>query len=107
MHKCQYGEINVVEVHVLIGNRMFKKIKHLDECKPLENKSIMNTKRTLHKEWVFHEGFLQQMWPNPQETADLVTLTEEILNRKLHFLCIEMNRAQNIQIRVCKYKAVV
>ena len=27
------------------------------------------------------------MWPNPQETADLVTLTEEILNGKLHFLC--------------------
>ena len=27
------------------------------------------------------------MWPNPQETADLVTLTEEILNGKLPFLC--------------------
>ena len=27
------------------------------------------------------------MWPNPQETADLVTFTEEILNEKLHFLC--------------------
>ena len=27
------------------------------------------------------------MWPNPQETGDLVTFTEEILNRKLHFLC--------------------
>ena len=27
------------------------------------------------------------MWPNPQETADLVTLTEEILNGKGHFLC--------------------
>ena len=26
------------------------------------------------------------MWPNPQETADLVTFTEEILNGK-HFLC--------------------
>ena len=24
---------------------------------------------------------------NPQETADLVTITEEILNGKLHFLC--------------------
>ena len=30
-----------IEVHVLIGNRMFKKIKHLNECKPLENKSII------------------------------------------------------------------
>ena len=27
------------------------------------------------------------MWPNPQETADLITFTEEILNGKLHFLC--------------------
>ena len=27
------------------------------------------------------------MCPNPQETADLVTFTEEILNAKLHFLC--------------------
>ena len=29
------------------------------------------------------------MWPNPQETADLVTFAEEILNGKLHFLCSE------------------
>ena len=29
------------------------------------------------------------MWPNPQETADLVTFTEEILNGKLSFLCSE------------------
>ena len=27
------------------------------------------------------------MWQNPQETADLVTFTKEILNWKLHFLC--------------------
>ena len=27
------------------------------------------------------------MWPNAQETADLVTFTEEILNGKLHFSC--------------------
>ena len=27
------------------------------------------------------------MLPNPQETADLVTFTEEIFNGKLHFLC--------------------
>ena len=29
------------------------------------------------------------MWPNPQETADLITFIENILNGKLHFLCIE------------------
>ena len=27
------------------------------------------------------------MWPNPQEAADLVTFTEEILNEKLHVFC--------------------
>ena len=27
------------------------------------------------------------MWPNLQFPADLVTFTEQILNRKLHFLC--------------------
>ena len=27
------------------------------------------------------------MRPNPLETADLATFTEEILNGKLHFLC--------------------
>ena len=27
------------------------------------------------------------MWPNPQDTADLVTFTEEILIEKLDFLC--------------------
>ena len=28
-----------------------------------------------------------QIWPNPQENADLVTFTREFLNGKLHFLC--------------------
>ena len=37
------------------------------------------------------------MWPNPQETADLVTCTEEILNGKLHFLC-----SVNINNLACK-----
>ena len=30
-----------------------------------------------------------QIGSYPQETADLVTFTEEIFNRKLHFLCSE------------------
>ena len=29
------------------------------------------------------------MLPNPQETADFITFTEEILNSKLHYLCSE------------------
>ena len=32
------------------------------------------------------------MWPNTQETADLVTFTEEILNGKLQFLCSKYNK---------------
>ena len=32
------------------------------------------------------------MWPNPQEAADLVTFTEEILNGKLHFLFFEVRK---------------
>ena len=30
------------------------------------------------------------MWPNPQETANLVTFTKEILNEKLHILCSDL-----------------
>ena len=30
------------------------------------------------------------MWPNPQETADLITFTAEFLNVNLHFLCSVM-----------------
>ena len=33
------------------------------------------------------------MWPNLQETADLVTFTEETLNGKLHFLCSDWYKA--------------
>ena len=32
------------------------------------------------------------MWPNPQETADLAPVTEEILIEKLHFLCSELTK---------------
>ena len=41
------------------------------------------------KNEAFLEGFLQYMWPNPQETADFVSFTEENLNGKLHSLCKE------------------
>ena len=40
------------------------------------------------------------MLPNPHETADLVTFTQETLNEKLYFLCIAINpkryRSENI-----------
>ena len=29
------------------------------------------------------------MWPYPQFPEDLITFTEEILNGRLHFLCID------------------
>ena len=32
------------------------------------------------------------MWPNLQETADLVAFTEEMLNEKFNFLCSESKR---------------
>ena len=38
------------------------------------------------------------MWPNPQETADLVTFTKEILNGKV-FLCSDhCNCKQNLHV---------
>ena len=70
---------------------------------------MMNKKRRIHctKNKVFHYGFIQWMWPSPQETADLVTFTEEILNRKLHFLnsdnrtitCLQIVLTSDIQNR--------
>ena len=30
------------------------------------------------------------MWPNPQVTRDLIKLTKEILNGKLHFMCSDI-----------------
>ena len=47
----------------------------------------VNRDNALHKNQVFHYGFLQQMSPNPQETTDLVKFAEQILYEKLHFLC--------------------
>ena len=44
------------------------------------------------------------MWPNPQETANLVTFTEEILNEKLAFfvqyLLVSHSRKQFIIITI-------
>ena len=44
------------------------------------------------------------MWPNPQETADLVTFAGEILNGKLQFLCNvnDNNRNNERSIGCCK-----
>ena len=39
------------------------------------------------------------MGPNPQETTDLVTFTEEILNGKFHFLCSVCRTANKSKLR--------
>ena len=41
------------------------------------------------------------MWPNLQETADLVTFAEEILSRKLHFLCSVLSLSQLSLLASC------
>ena len=41
------------------------------------------------------------MCPNPQETVDLVTFTEEILNKELYFLCSERERESSLQAMQC------
>ena len=42
------------------------------------------------------------MLPNSQETADLVTFTEETLNGKLHFLCSK-EYLLNFEYDTCQY----
>ena len=43
----------------------------------------------LHKKWSSPLRISSVMWPNSQSLADLVAFTIEILNGKLHFLCID------------------
>ena len=38
------------------------------------------------------------MWPNPEETADLVTCTEEIVNGKLHFWFSDTRTARAVSL---------
>ena len=51
------------------------------------------------------------MWPNPQETVDLVTFTEEILNEKIHFLRSDVSlkmrfrrMSSGVKVKVSKQK---
>ena len=41
------------------------------------------------------------MWPNPQETVDLVTCTKEIVNGKLYSLCSEYSGANKVKLTYC------
>ena len=38
------------------------------------------------------------MWPNPQESADMVAFTEEILNGKLHFCVVQLAALLNNEL---------
>ena len=44
------------------------------------------------------------MWPNPQETADMVTFTEKILNGKRHFLCSVRSSKWKLGIWKCQIR---
>ena len=57
------------------------------------------------KNEVFNSGFFQYMWPNPQETADWGTFTEEILNRKLLFLC-KANHEKVFSVWLCTFNSI-
>ena len=51
-----------------------------NSCHCISNSQLNNTAQ-------LHCTFLQWMWPNPKETADLVIFAEEILTGKLSFFC--------------------
>ena len=53
----------------------------------LLDNSTPNVNCTAQKMKFSIEDFFSKYDPNLQETTDLVTFTEEILNGKLHFLC--------------------
>ena len=55
----------------------------------IEAWSCRNLKHCTKNE-VFREGFLQLVWPYPQEKLDMVTFTKEIFNGKLHFFAVNM-----------------
>ena len=40
---------------------------------------------------------------NPQESVDLVTVTEEILNGKLHYLCIDI-LLELLRLQLCSIR---
>ena len=43
------------------------------------------------------------MWSSPQETPDLVTFTEEILDGKLHFLCGGRDNSPHLPYTLVEY----
>ena len=83
----------VIKKKDAIGNGQLFQRQNKQLCRAL-HWFIYLVIRKIHctKNKVFHYGFLQYIWPNPQFPADLVTFTEEIRNGKLHFLCSDLIR---------------
>ena len=48
-------------------------------------KISVNKRKHCTKNEVYHKGYHQQIWPNPQFPTNLVVFTEEILYEKIHF----------------------
>ena len=61
---------------------------------------------TLHKSWSYINITLCLNSPNSQETADLVTFTEKILNGKLHFLWSEPTIHSYIKMAFFDYASI-
>ena len=74
---------------VQINNQVFPSRKIEIKFKNLVSPRITRGLMIFHctKNEVFHWGFLQQMWLNPQFPRIWSQFTEEIPNGKLHFLC--------------------
>ena len=78
-----YFNIMHEKVKLLLGSFNFCQCHWNYVCRSLD----LLKPKSLHKKWSFPLSFFSKIWPNPQETANLVTFTEEILNGKLHFSC--------------------
>ena len=78
--------------------------------------SLVFYKKSLPKKWSFPlrissdffkfflSGFLPWTWPNPQETADLVTFMEEILKGKTSFLFSECSEMTSFSGKIAEWR---
>ena len=77
------------------GEILNEKLQFL--CSDFSRSVITSTDLDIHENYTAEnmkfsiKDFVSKMWPKPQEIADLVTFTEEMLNGKLHFLCSVSN----------------
>ena len=77
--KSLWGEIKVFFI-------IFKGLSIVKNCLRPQNASLSFSGNHCTKNEVFLWRFPQYVWPNPQETVDLVIFTDDILHGKLHCL---------------------